>query len=448
MIPEGVETFDRAEALMEKEDFDAVWIASFDEPFAFETARKVRGNFRYALVPLFFDGPVTDRLRILGDGSVSHISDLRHKAAAILERSVGLDLDALRKESGLRLLAFLFLRPGRTLEPYRDWRYEDIYRYLLADLFNESGIETSKAIEMLTKRGLLERRDLIDRIRLCPACGKPHHNFVDVCPEDGTLKIEKEEFIHCFTCGYVGPEEEFYKEGVYICPNCKTVLRHIGVDYDRPLESYLCEHGHKFVEPDVVAECLSCGATNPTDSLQPFEIYTYGITVEGELAVRSGEITDIYAMLDRINYMHPDTFTSMVDWLLKLHRRTHNDHFALLLLKLSNITDLVDRIGRGKVAEFLDGFAERLRELLRTTDMTTRTNETEIWILLPKTDRKGCQTVVRRVEDLKTLVTVGGEGLDFDLACFGIDSQAEEQLPENAKEVMAYLRAQIFSMER
>jgi len=434
--------FENAEALLDFEErVDAVWVVSAGPEAVAEDLRKLRGSAAYAFRPIFVDEKIDGYAAFLHDGVAAMTAELLAKARPILSRLKGLDTEGLGKTSALRLLAYLYLRPGSELEAYRHWDVEGIAVYPVAELLNDSGVDTPGWLELLARRGLLEKSRLIDRLRLCPACERPHHNFVDVCPEDHILEIRKVDFVHCFTCGYVGPENEFFREGIFVCPNCKTQLRHIGVDYDRPLESYICANGHKFIEPDVMAECLVCGAKNPPDALIPREIHAYAITTDGALAVRAGEIGDLYAVLDRTNYARPDYFLSLLDWLLKLHRRAPEERFSVLAIRLLNIPRLIDTLGRGKVLEFLDEFAERLRRLLRTTDITTRTNETDIYILLPKTPRAGCATVMERLEELKELIASGAHHIEFSLAC---ETVGEGESPyDSAKVLMADLTARL-----
>ncbi|WP_456450932.1 TackOD1 domain-containing metal-binding protein [Hydrogenimonas sp.] len=439
---EHVDAFAEAHALLEEaKAYPVVWVEADDGAWAEEVLKTLRSSDLYAFMPIF----VSDRLEGFGaylhDGVAMDAETVRQKAVPMLRRLEGLQPKELRSTAGLRLMTYLYIRPGSEVVSFRHWSNEWIDTYPIAELLNDTGIETAKGLEILERRGLLEKSRLLDRLRLCPKCERPHHNFVDVCPVDHSIEIEKVDFIHCFTCGYVGPENEFYREGIFICPNCKTQLRHIGVDYDRPLESYLCANGHKFVEPDVVAECLYCGAKNAPDALVAREIHAYALTPEGALAVRAGEISDLYAILDRTNYVHPDYFTSLVDWLLRLHRREPDEEFSILAIRLLNIAELVDALGRAKVMEFLDELATRLRELLRNTDVTTRTNETDIWILLPKTPAKGCEIVEKRLEKLKELIAYKERHIDFALACRSLQKGAASY--GDAKTLMAEVAAQL-----
>jgi len=79
-------------------------------------------------------------------------------------------------------------------------------------------------------------------------------------------------------------------------------------------------------------------------------------------------------------------------------------------------------------------YISRIREAIRTTDLTTHTLNDIIWILLPKTDCPNCDIVLRRILDLKSL-TQQDEGiyLEFKSVIFSapdniIEGETGEQL--------------------
>lgn len=429
--------------LSDPEKHDAVWIVSDDERFVSETLDRLRRERHYAVVPLFTMYETEGEYALLSDGKAATQRELAHKSEPMLLRLGHLDREAMVSSASIALLAYLYLRPDEGLKSYRSWHNPYIELYPIVARLNDSGMDDFQWLTMIYRRGLLEKKELLNRIRLCPKCSMPHHNFIDVCPVDQIIEIEKVDFVHCFTCGYVGPEREFLADGTLVCPNCKTGLRHIGVDYDRPMESYICADGHKFVEPDALAECLECGTISRPDELVPREIYAYGLTPEGILAAKMGTISDIYAILEQENFVTPDYFESLLDWMVKMYRRDAEAYFSILVIRLLNIPELVESLGRGKVVEFMDEFAMRLREILRSTDITTRTNETDLWILLPKTPEEGCEIVKSRIERLKSLLVHETKSIDFDTVCHTIG----KELPKSAeaKDIMLSMSARLKS---
>jgi GGDEF domain-containing protein len=284
---------------------------------------------------------------------------------------------------------------------------------------------------------------LLSRLRHCPKCDGCHHNFVDICPHSGSIDIQQKPFLHCFTCGHVAPEENFLSRGILVCPNCRSTLRHIGADYDRPMENYVCRDcGKSFVEPAVIAHCLTCGAENNPDALVPRQIQALRLAPRGSTAARTGSLEDIYALLDNLNYVRPQHFESLVDWLLAICRRHREERFSLLGIRLRNIETLTDRLGRHRVAELIDGFAVRLRETIRRTDLSTRSSQRSLWLLLPKTDCPACTLLLQRVTEIgEQTRQPEGPQLEFDLVTF---NAPDEMMPEeSARLLMARLMGTI-----
>ncbi|MGE6098389.1 hypothetical protein [Aeromonas salmonicida] len=132
------------------------------------------------------------------------------------------------------------------------------YSYPLLDCL--LGSEAAGSLPQLVSERLLQSEQLVDRVRLCNRCHSAHLNFVDVCPECAHIALEAKPAVHCFTCGHVDDQDAFMQQGALRCPKCVTTLRHIGVDYDRPLEKYLCLSCHaRFMEAAVLARCHECG---------------------------------------------------------------------------------------------------------------------------------------------------------------------------------------------
>lgn len=140
------------------------------------------------------------------------------------------------------------------------------YSYPLLDCL--LGSESAGSLPQLVSERLLQSEQLVDRVRLCNRCHSAHLNFVDVCPECAHIALEAKPAVHCFTCGHVDDQDAFMQQGALRCPKCVTTLRHIGVDYDRPLEKYLCLSCHaRFMEAAVLARCHECGQASKPDDL-------------------------------------------------------------------------------------------------------------------------------------------------------------------------------------
>ena len=98
---------------------------------------------------------------------------------------------------------------------------------------------------------VLDRR-LADKVHRCPNCAWHTLNFVEVCPRCRGIDIEIENVIHHFACAYVGAWSEFRHGVDLVCPKCDEKLRHMGMDYEKPSDTYRCHAcGYVFTESRV-----------------------------------------------------------------------------------------------------------------------------------------------------------------------------------------------------
>jgi GGDEF domain-containing protein len=166
----------------------------------------------------------------------------------------------------------------------------------------------------------------------------------------------------------------------------------------------------------------------------PRQVYALRLAERGRLAARTGSLEDIYALFDNLNYTRPQFFEALVDWLLAVCRRHTEERFSLLGIRLRNVLELTDRIGRYRTAEVVDEFAARLRETVRKTDLSTRTDQRTLWILLPKTECPACTILLTRLEEIrKNSRQPEGIGLEFDVVTF---SAPADMLPEESSAVL------------
>jgi GGDEF domain-containing protein len=302
---------------------------------------------------------------------------------------------------------------------------------------------TERLLKNLTDRRLLKNAALINRLRQCPQCEGVHLIFVDVCPNCTSIDISQKPFLHCFACGNVAPEENFLTRGILTCPNCASLLRHIGADYDRPLENYVCNDcGQASMEPDVIAQCQHCETNTKPEELVPRNVHCLEITERGQLAARTGSLEDLDALQDSLNNVSHGHFEFQVDWLLSLCQRHAEECFSLIGLRLQNIIELTERIGRYRMAKLMDEFVGRIRESLRPTDLTARTTQHNLWILLPKTDRPNCNVVLERISEMKTY-TKQDEGVSLEFSSVTFSAPQDMNKGETAKLLLARLEGEM-----
>jgi GGDEF domain-containing protein len=420
--------------------FDGVLIGGHDPKAVEEAALRLRASAPLSASPVvLLQEPGERALSLLADGVARDGAAAAALMAPVQARLKSLPPDILSQGQNFRLLAYLFCRPETVLTPLRRWDSQPIYAYPAAEMLADADTNVDQWLANLVERGYLEPAALVDRLRLCPACGGMHHNFVDVCPICKSIDILQKPFLHCFTCGNVGPEEEFLSGGALTCPKCATRLRHIGADYDRPLENQSCNGCRQsFIDAEVLARCMHCGAENPPERLVPRPVYSFRLAERGRTAARTGNLEDIYALFDHLNYVRPQFFIDLVDWLLAVCRRHSDERFSLLGIRLSNVVELSANIGRHRTAELVDEFATRLRETVRKTDLTTRMDQRTLWILLPKTECPACTLLLGRIEEIRgDSRQAEGAELHFDTVSYS--APAEQQTGETAELLLARL---------
>src|SRR5437660_1337625 len=220
-------------------------------------------------------------------------------------------------------------------------------------------------------------------------------------------------------------------------------LRHIGVDYDRALETFVCgDCSGRFTEPNVKARCLQCRKTCGTDALAERNYYGLRLSAAGELAARTGQVGDLFKLLDEFSHAHPEYFSRTLEWLLDLSRRHEEVQFGLVCLKFANVHLLASRLPRHRVAQMFDALAQRLRTLIRTTDLFMRDDDACCWLLLPQTLPAGVATLLERIVALGAAATPE-EGLRIEIATASFTSADAGAGSTNARLLMGTLRSRV-----
>ena len=253
-------------------------------------------------------------------------------------------------------------------------------------------------VDILRRRGLLRDDGLLDRTRHCSSCHSAHVNFVDLCPHCEDLDIHKEPALHCFACGHVGPESLYLESGALVCPKCHVQLRHIGVDYDKPLAQYSCRSCQRsFMESLVKARCFDCGHSNSPSDLEVREVCRLQLSASGRNAIRAGNIRGSFAALKARSYVEPEMFQRMLDWANNIQARHKEFRFNVMSVELHHEAKLQQRLGSVRLYLLLDEFALRLNEKLRDSDVITRKEENSLLLLLPFTDPEGLKARIELI---------------------------------------------------
>lgn len=420
----------------------------------FEAVNQLRRSATGYAAPIYFTksmGP----LDAFVDGVAKTREVIIPHASEILSRLGNIPVETNAANDDLRVLTFLFSRgDAYALSPHPFsaslWIYEYPAALLIGDfaatdmlapyrfgsftdknLFSGNKKSSTDWLISLCAQGLLATAGLVDRIRLCPHCHTGTLNYIDTCPICGSIDFSKKKMIHCFTCSHVAPEETFRKGMQFVCPRCNVTLRHIGSDYDRPLESYICNSCNEhFIEPEVKADCLQCRQKSATEDLEVRQLYKYNLTAKGKKAVQLGILDLTFSLFDNNRNLLPIYFCQMTDWLLQMKARYSDADFSLLCIKITGIEAVASTAGMIWFKSLIDELAARIRELVRVTDITTTTGANTFWILLPRTNVKGGEILASRLEKLADMVSLNNNAkIKIIVKCFSISAEYASRVP-------------------
>jgi GGDEF domain-containing protein len=311
---------------------------------------------------------------------LERIGEFQSRAGSIRHAGDDLTPEAL-------LLKYMWLRPGYVLEPMADWHHPRGYHYPILEALDRSESDPDVCLQKMDRQGYLERVELKDRQRECDHCGSAHLNFIDVCPNCRSIDIDQHTALHCFTCGLIAPETRFVRGTQRQCPKCSAQLRHIGTDYDRPLETCSCANcDHVFVEGEVVARCAICTHVMSPTSLRLRKLYSWRLSSAGRLAAQDGLAPAIIG--EGHQHASREQYSTALDMMIKIARGQSDFKFMLMGLRLKNRAALESSLGISNATRLVNAYIERLTESIHDADLMTRHDDETVLFILPGYDRK------------------------------------------------------------
>ncbi len=239
-----------------------------------------------------------------------------------------------------------------------------------------------------------------DRVHLCPHCGRFTLNFREVCPTCRSPRLQVVPNVHHYRCGHVAPEPEFRDGEDLVCPKCRRVLRHVGVDFDRPNEVARClACGSSTPEPEVECLCLGCGRVFPPEAARRFDVAAYRLTARGAAAAEAGRLParSLPELLEEQFHTVP---APAFDAMLRLARRLaarYGRPYTLAEVEVSAREKLLESVGPMETLRLLRTLVEILRGTLRDTDVVYPSSENRFRVLLFETPGEGARTALGRV---------------------------------------------------
>ncbi|ARP40788.1 diguanylate cyclase [Vibrio syngnathi] len=311
------------------------------------------------------------------------------------------------------LVGWLGLDQTRRLSPHKYLSHRSIYSYPLVELYYPELSSTYRFVLSETKRDTFEIEDLIDRVRVCHECASAHLNYIEACPSCKDIDITERTSLHCFTCGHVAEQGLFKRNQKLECPKCLTQLRHIGVDYDRPLETHACNScSHSFAEAETLASCFECGTKNEISKLVVRKVYSLKLGVQGEYIFRHG-VKLSAPELSLSGKVDGGYFSNLLSWVNRIALR-HEEEHLLLGLYLPDLAQYVSKNGDAKMFALIEQITERLNGLFRDSDICCQFKSDVLFVLMPKAKMEHIEVLRGKIGALCSLI----EDDDFTLNVF------------------------------
>ena len=139
------------------------------------------------------------------------------------------------------------------------------------------------------------------------------------------------------------------------------------------------------------------------------------LSQEVETHVQTRQKLEYLATVDPLTHTYNRRFFQQTLAETHYNARRYGHGFALLALDLDYFKRVNDRYGHGVGDEVLKWFAERVRGVLRESDVFARLGGEEFMVLLPETDLQGVLTVADRLQEAMTQTPFLNEGENLNL---------------------------------
>ena len=321
-----------------------------------------------------------------------------HDRIAACEKNDGTHTE--RQDINVFICRYLFSRKKKQLLPKMTCSNPYGFSYPLVEALNTEGTANDHwyVLNALVKREYLAAVEAANELQVCPHCEGGLLNFKNCCPNCESVDLHIEPFVHCFSCGNIGPVKEFMSHQELVCNRCQTTLKHIGIDYDKPLEDKICEKcQHRFFEPNTLFVCLVCEQVGNPDSLNTRKLNAFRLTRKGsEFAKNQLQklALDLGAFFELINF---NLWELIVQWQMRVSQRHTEVEFVAGVIFVENINDLIEEVGFLKTEQQLVLFYENARNLFRSTDLIS-VEDDKLFCLLTMTSLEHIQVIQERIE--------------------------------------------------
>ncbi|WEU40468.1 MAG: hypothetical protein OdinLCB4_000610 [Candidatus Odinarchaeum yellowstonii] len=182
-----------------------------------------------------------------------------------------------KNETQKLLTAFLDERVKRLI-PIVDREYG--VRYPEAErVAGLSALDTITLIDQLAESNILSASIYSKSIK-CPRCRSNNVLTQYICPHCQSPDFDKGKIIEHLKCHYMDFELKFKKENELLCPRCNSVLKNLGVDYQKHGPWFKCSSCGKFFdEPLATYSCGDCGSIFELQQAVFYSLYSYTLNM-------------------------------------------------------------------------------------------------------------------------------------------------------------------------
>lgn len=316
--------------------------------------------------------------------------------------------------------------------PSRTSKLGYTYPLLTINLDYENEFTALDILDSAEKEGLLTG-EFVDYIYSCNSCYNGLLHFREACPKCQSSHLHIEDLVHHFPCAYVGPVSDFVKSessDIMECPKCKRILKHIGVDYDKPSVMYSCQQcDHEFQDPHIKAKCHDCGADTRVERLVKRKVKKYKLTKLGRDAA-TGKYNINLKGFDELNDIINDEYFIR---LLKNEigrKKVANFDSTVAALQFSNLTDLYQGIGEKGQKDLIIELFEMLNRELHSSDAVIFKDRITTLFLFTEKGVEESQALLTKYKDrLAELIRDNFDDFEvtFEEALMLIEEQKEPQ---------------------
>lgn len=365
-------------------DYDVI-LLSGDKAYCLESVKRLRGNNDTALVLIvtLADHGIPSTLTFDWQG-IDSLSDAITKWS---KRSRSIPTGVLN-DPMTRVIAYSYVS-DQHISALKDIRQLGWYSYPLLSVFTDQQIKADDLLLLMIKHGYVEPSELVDSFFGCEKCGSGHQKYSESCDQCHSIDIHHKPFLHCFACGYIAPEQDFFVQSKLICSQCHKHLRHFGDDYDHALENIVCHHcGSYSTEPDIVVECIDCGHKQATSDLCSRKVYHYALTAKA-VAWCERSHDPLMMIISAENYLIQEEFKQMLRFQMRVHNRYQHIPFSVVRVLPDENTSLDE----------LSKLVQNILSLIRDTDwITTTIRKDALMIMLTATNDTHAEGFIERLQ--------------------------------------------------